>query len=208
MEYELFRSKLKPLIETGLLSKTIQSSSSGANPHQASVIELIFERSIQERRERMLTEAKSKPAKSADVPDVCVAKARPPVPAPIPAPQPPPQPLPNDVATGPVSWFVLPAAGHEAPPDPPTTWRSTKQHPPGVSPVGPSSWIKANPTPLEVDIHAECPRCNTRQLRNQLPFGVYCTTCLGPMVVMRCSGCKITRARNTEACTSCQKKFK
>ena len=208
MEYELFRSKLKPLIETGLLSKTIQSSSSGVNPHQASVIELIFERSIQERRERMLTEVKSKPKKSGGVPDASVAKARPPVLAPIPAPQPPPQPLPNDVATGLVPRFVLPAAGHEGPPDPPTTWRPTKQSKKAVQREEPTAGVKANPTPLEGDIHAECPRCNTRQLRNQLPFGVYCTTCLGPMVVMRCSGCKMTRARNTEACTGCQKKFK
>ena len=210
MEYELFRSKLKPLTETGLLSKTIRNSSSGADPHRAAAMELIFEKSIQERCERMLTEAKGaqqsnhvpQPKKSGDVPDTPAPKARTPAPAPAPAPQ----PLPT-VGTGLLARLVFAAAGHDAPPDPPTTSKATKEYKKVVQREGPPPGVKANPPPPEGNTHAECPRCNTRQLRSQLHFGIYCNICFGP-IVMRCSGCKTTRAEDTEACNGCQKKFK
>ena len=57
MEHELFQSELKPSVDGALLSNTIRGSSSGENSHRAAVMELIFERSIQERRGRASTEA-------------------------------------------------------------------------------------------------------------------------------------------------------
>lgn len=59
MEHELFQSKLKPLVDTALLSKMIRSSSSGKNPHRAAAMELIFERSIRERHQRVSTKVRN-----------------------------------------------------------------------------------------------------------------------------------------------------
>ena len=53
MEYELFRSKLKPLVDRTLIPNIIENSSSGEHPHHAVAMGLILESSIQERRERM-----------------------------------------------------------------------------------------------------------------------------------------------------------
>ena len=59
MEHELFQSKLKPLVDRALISDAIESSCSGEHPHRAAAIELILERSIQDRRERVLAEQAS-----------------------------------------------------------------------------------------------------------------------------------------------------
>ena len=53
MQHELFYSKLRPLVEDSSLLETIRSSYSGQNPHRAAAIEMIFDRSIQEHRERI-----------------------------------------------------------------------------------------------------------------------------------------------------------
>ena len=60
MEHELFQSKLKPLVDRALISDAIESSSSGEHPHRAAAIELILERSIRDRRERVLAEEASR----------------------------------------------------------------------------------------------------------------------------------------------------
>ena len=54
MEHELFQSDLKPSVDGALLSKIIRT---GEKSHRAAVIELIFERSIQECRESVSMEA-------------------------------------------------------------------------------------------------------------------------------------------------------
>jgi len=59
MEHELFQSELKPSVDGALISGMIRSSSSGLHSHRAAAMELILERSIQERRERMLAKAKN-----------------------------------------------------------------------------------------------------------------------------------------------------
>ena len=102
MEYELFRSKLKPSIDGALISSIIRSSSLGLNLHRTAVMELMIEGSIQERRERMSEKAKNNPrsdptpqAKRTSVaPNISIPEAQPLAPAP--ASQPPSQPLPND----------------------------------------------------------------------------------------------------------------
>ena len=53
MQHELFYSKLKHSVEGSSLLEVISNSSSGENPHRAAAMESIFERSIQERRERV-----------------------------------------------------------------------------------------------------------------------------------------------------------
>jgi len=59
MEHELFQSELKPSVDGALISGMIRSSSSGLHSHRAAAMELILEKSIQDRRERMLTKAKN-----------------------------------------------------------------------------------------------------------------------------------------------------
>ena len=59
MEYELFQSELKSSVNGALISGMIRSSSSGLHSHRAAAMELILERSIQDRRERVLAEAKN-----------------------------------------------------------------------------------------------------------------------------------------------------
>jgi len=95
MEHELFQSKLKPLVDTTSIPRTIRSSSSGETPHYTAVMGLIFGRSIQERRERVFTKAKntlrSDPItqpKSSNIPDISTPPVQPLVrtPAPTPAP--------------------------------------------------------------------------------------------------------------------------
>ena len=54
MEYELFRSKLKPLVDCASIINIIEGSSSGEHPHRTAAVGLILERSIEERRKRML----------------------------------------------------------------------------------------------------------------------------------------------------------
>jgi len=58
MEHELFQSELKPSVDGALVSGMIRSSSSGLHSHRAAATELILERSIQDRRERMLAKTK------------------------------------------------------------------------------------------------------------------------------------------------------
>ena len=53
MEHELFRSKLKSLVDRTLIPSIIEGSSSGEHPHHAVAVWLVLERSTQERRERM-----------------------------------------------------------------------------------------------------------------------------------------------------------
>ena len=58
MQHELFYSKLRPFVEDSSLPEAILNSSSGKNPHRAAALEMIFERSIQEYRERVVASAK------------------------------------------------------------------------------------------------------------------------------------------------------
>lgn len=58
MEHELFQSELKPSVDGALISSMIRGSSLGLNSHRAAAMELIIERSIQERRERTFAKAK------------------------------------------------------------------------------------------------------------------------------------------------------
>ena len=59
MEYELYQLKLKPLVKRTLVRNIIESSSTGEHPHHSVAMGLIFEKSIQEHRERMLLKAKN-----------------------------------------------------------------------------------------------------------------------------------------------------
>jgi hypothetical protein len=90
MEHELFQSKLKRHVDDALLSKIIESSSTGEHPHRTAAMELVIERSVRDRRERMAMKAKN-----TSRPDLtpqpkggnAVQQEQPPAPIFIPAPQ-------------------------------------------------------------------------------------------------------------------------
>ena len=105
MEYELFRSELKPSVDGALLSKTIRGSSSGENSHRAAVMESIFERSIQERRDRasmevnipLLLRPRSQIKRSSEERKAFIPPVEPLVPVPDPQRPPPPELTPREV---------------------------------------------------------------------------------------------------------------
>ena len=59
MEYEIYRSKLKPLTNCTLIRTIIETSSSGEHPHHSVALGLIIEKSIQEHRKRTLEKVKN-----------------------------------------------------------------------------------------------------------------------------------------------------
>ena len=65
MEHELFHSKFKHLVERSSLLDIIEDSPSGENPHRAAAMELIFDKAIDDCRERVFARVdKSPPADS------------------------------------------------------------------------------------------------------------------------------------------------
>ena len=54
MQHELLCSKLRPATEGSSLLEMVKGSSSGETPHRAASMELIFERSIREHKERIV----------------------------------------------------------------------------------------------------------------------------------------------------------
>lgn len=92
MEYKLYHSKLKPLVNRTLIRNVIESSSTGEYPHHSVAMELIIEKSIQEHRKKILKAKNgSKPASaprpktSTKAPTAPTPQAKPP--APVPAPR-------------------------------------------------------------------------------------------------------------------------
>ena len=203
MEHELFQSKLKPSVESALVPDIIRSSSSGLNSHRTVAMELILERSIQGRRERMFTKVKDSlrpdPTKGAsEEPIVSIPEAKSPVPAPAPQP---PQLVPSGVIT---KMFGSASADREPQQDPPEPVKKTKvakdEHPPVNA--------RPNPPPEDVVPDLVCRSCGVKQLRNSLRSGVYCGWCLGPSAIMKCAGCGGFRIGNVTACATCNRKFK
>jgi len=215
MEYELFRSKLKPSVDGALVSGIIRSSSSGLSSHRTAVMELIIEGSIQERRVRMFAEAKNslRPDPTPQVkitneaPNISIPEVQPPAPAP--APQLPSQSLPNDAT----DIFTTPASAstkHNASPDSPAPSKRTKGIKVARGEESPAD-VTTNPSLSEDSVELTCRKCDVRQLRSRLLNGIYCRPC--PMVWsngarMECVGCGTIRVGDFDACTGCHHKFK
>lgn len=196
MEHELFQSKLKPLVDTTLLSKTIRTSSSGENPHRAAALVLILERSIQERCKRTFTGVNStprrdpapKPQRSSSVPDVSTLQVE--SPSLAPPPQQSSQLSPDDdtsILENPVS---APAKcktsrDSQAVPEPGTRVKEVVQR------EEPPADTKVIPRPA-------CRKC-IKQMRDHR-----CKSCLGPMIIMKCVRCGSLRANAVEICTRCR----
>jgi len=216
MEYELFKSKLKPSVDCALVSGIIRSSSSGLNSHRTAVMELMIEGSIQERRERMFAKGKNslRPDPTPQVKmtsvvlNMSITEVR--TTASVPAPQPPSQTLPND-ATGIDTSPASTSAKYNPSPDSSALSGPTKKKK-GVSrSEKPPADVKMSPSPsgLEDFVELECRDCHSKRSRSSLLGGVYCgrIVCLGNM---KCVGCGTIRVGdpNACACTGCHRTFK
>ena len=211
MEYELFRSKLKPSVDGALVSGIIRSSSSGLNSHRTAAMELIIEGAIQERRERMFEKGKNnlqpdptpQAKMTSEAPNTSVPEMQ--LPAPAPAPQPPSQSPPNDSTTGIVTSPASASVKHNASTDSPALSKRKK----GIEVARskkPLADVKPNPSPFEDFVELECESCHLKRSRISLWFGSSCTRC--PCTMVRCVGCGTTRASGIDSCTGCRRKFK
>ena len=61
MEHKLFHSKFKHLVERSFLLDIIEESPSGENPHRVAAMELIFDKAIDDCRERVFTQMDKPP---------------------------------------------------------------------------------------------------------------------------------------------------
>jgi len=217
MEYELFRSKLKPSIDGASISGIIRCSSSSLSSHRTAVMELIIEGSIQARRERMFAKGEnslqSDPTpqhkRTSEVQNIFVPEVQPPTPAPVPQPQPPSQSLPNGTA-GTVATPKPAPFKYRAPEDlwaPPKPAKKSKKT---VRREEPPADVKTNPSSSENFVGLACQNCGVRQLRSRLWDGVYCNPC--PLwfggTKMKCIGCNTIRVDDVGACTGCHRTFK
>ena len=173
-----------------MVHEIIRSSSSGRDSYRTAAMELLFERSIQERRERMLTRADdtllpdpTSPSEETDEESII-----------SPAPQ-PPRVLPSDasVPTRPRSVLI----NHETPRDPSRKTKVARFEDPPVNAGTNSPSSKDN-------VQLFCRNCGTSQSRNLLLSGVFCGTCCSNV---QCTYCWTFRISDTETCTSCYRDF-
>jgi len=217
MEYELFRSKLKPSVDGALIPGIIRRSSSGLNSYRTAVMELIIEGSIQKRREGMPKKTNnslrpdptSQVKRTSEAPNMTIPEV--PSTAPAPAPQPSSQTLPND-ATGIVTSPASASAKYNASPDPSALLglgRKKKrvarcQKPPGD--------VNTNPSPSDPEdfVELECEGCHSKHSRSILLQGVYCPRlfCMTGSDSIKCVGCGTIRVNDVGACTGCHRTFK
>ena len=207
MEYELFQSELKPSVDGALISSMIRNSSSGLHSHRAATMELILERSIHDRRERMLAKAKNSlpsdpaPQPKSGAPDIPTPQVKSLTPATASPRRPPSRSLPNDT-TG----VVAPAsANHEPSQVPSAPSKPTKKVEGGHE--EPPADVKTNPSPSEDFVELVCCKCDVKQPRTGLYGGTGCSLCFLPWP-MNCTGCGICRVSSVDACTNCHGKFK
>lgn len=110
MEYELFQSKLKPLVDDAVFSEIVENSSLGEQPYRAEAMELVLDGSIRGRRERMVATKKgpqsdsiTRPKGGNKIQGTPIQKVRPPRPAPPPQESPE---LPSDPVVAPTPKIV------------------------------------------------------------------------------------------------------
>ena len=208
MEHELFQSELKPLVDGALISSMIRSSLSGLNSHRATAIQLVLERSIQDRRERMLAKARDSlrpdptPQPKSGAPDILTSQAQSSTPAT--ASQPSPRSLLNDT-TGILISLASASAYHDASRDSQTLPKPIKKVEGGCE--EPPADVKTNQYPSEVFVELACRKCDVKQPRSSLCGSVSCRLCPLPWR-MKCVGCGTIRNGDIDACTSCHGKFK
>jgi len=204
MEHELLQSKLKPPVDSSLVSDITRSISSGTNSYRAAAMELIIERSIQKRRERNFTKAENSlrpdptPQPKIEMPNTPAPQVR--SPAPAPASQPPPPP--DDATTSPASA----SAKHEASRSSSSPSKPAKKTKKVKGREETPRDTKSNASRLEEVTQLVCRTCHNKQLRSDLRSGVHCIFCFWPSK-MKCVGCGVFRVGHVEARANCYRKF-
>ena len=204
MEHELFQSKLKPSVDGSSVSDIIRSTSSGIHSYRAAAMELIIERSIQERRERKFTKAKNSlrpdptPQPKIEVPNTPAPQVQ--SPAPATASHPPP--LPADATTSPTSASAKRKTSRSSSSPSKPVEKTKKVEGCEETPAD----TKSNAFRSEEVTQLVCWTCNNKQLRSDLRSGVYCIFCFWPSQ-MKCIGCGVFRVSDVEPCTNCCRKF-
>lgn len=213
MEHQLFQSKLKPLIDGNLLSKIIRSSSSGETPHRTAAMELIFERSVRERRERAVARVRDSlqpdpvpdPRRNEGL-DAPIQPAEPPAPTPRPVSRTPSDPR--------ASWFFTSETAHNPKliPRPKPTQRAI----PVATQVDTGAHRSSMPNmrahdsdseaPEETFLKCSIPSCGASLGRKRLKHGLYCRVC-SSQKVMRCANCGVRRSKEVKKCGGCGMKF-
>ena len=216
MEYELFRSKLKPSVDGALISGIFRSSSSGLSSHRTAVMELIIEGSIQERRQRMFEKTKNS-SRSDPTPQTRSISVAPKMTipevrhtAPAPAPQPPSKSSPNGT-TGTVTCLASAPAERKVPQDSSALPGPTKKIEGAARSEKPPVDVKTNPSPSEDFVELECNSCHSKRSRSYpLSWGTSCMRCLlaGKSAKMKCVGCGTIWVDDVDACTGCHRTFK
>jgi len=208
MEHELFRSELKPSADGALIFSMIRSSSSGLHSHRAAAMELILERSIQDRRGRMLAKEENSlrpdpaPQPKSGAQDVSISQVQSSTPATT--SQPPSRSLPNDT-TGIATSLASASANHEASQDSSAISKPTKEVKGGDE--EPPADVKTNPSPPEVFVELACRMCDIKQPRSSLRNGTGCSLCSVGWC-MKCVSCGTLRIGDIDVCTSCHGRFK
>jgi len=203
MEYELFQSKLKPSVDGALVSDIIRSSSSGENSHRMAAMELLFERSIQARRDMVMKDKVSlrldptpwQPVTTEPLNVFGMEKQSP-------ITRPPSESLPKAV-TDPAPASVKCEASQDSPAPSEPANRIKK----GAQREDPPADTVTNASSSEGVVDLACPVCYAVQPRKFLRSGVYCHWCF-MLNRMKCADCGTIRVTNVEACTKCHKKFK
>jgi len=215
MEHKLFKSELKPLVDGALVSNIIRSSSSGLNSHRAAAMELVFERSIQELREKVqmraftraieIQRSRRQPQPKSEAPDIPTPKVQSSTLAT--ASQPQSRPLLSNNTTGTASATSLASASAkcDALQDSSTLSKPTEQAKQGYEEL--PADVKMNSSPPEVFVELACQKCGVNQPRSNLRCSTNCGLCPLPWY-MRCVGCGAFRVDDVDACTSCHGKFK
>ena len=214
MEHELFQSKLKASVDEALVSDMIRSSSSGLNSHRAAVMELIIERCIQDRRERMDRKAKDSvrsdraPQPKGEAPDIPTPQVQ--SPTSVTALQ-PPSPSQSKDATIITTSPGTASTNHEPSENSSPFGQSKRRAKRVARREEPSADVKTNPSPPEDFVELACRKCNVKQSRSSLTDDVWCSLCISSIQTwysMKCTGCGMIRAQNRDACAICHKEFK
>jgi hypothetical protein len=212
MEHEFFQSKLKASVDGASLPGIIRSTSSGENSHRAAAMELVFERSIRERRERVSTKAKdslqpdptlqldrSKPLKT-PIPPV-----KPPVPA---LASPPPLQSSSDASTNVLAKPASPSTTHEVSPDSPSIFSKPAKKAKKAAREEPPADAKVNSSASGDIVRLACSCRGADKLRRHARTSVRCNYCPGSLVGMKCISCGTVKVRDgNSACSDCRRKF-
>ena len=190
MEYELFRSKPKPLVDRALIPSIIEGSSSGEHPHHAVAIGLTPERSIQERREgiskiKNVSQLDSQAGRNTKAPTIGIRQA---------------QHFASVLAPQPLSGPNLKSASAKTEASPDSTPSEARKVEPLEKPL---AKITANPS-RDHTLKLTCIRCGATTPPSGRWF--YCPGCLGG--ALKCAACGTEKVRGVYTCASCHGEFK